>query len=354
MKSHNPATLPEPRGPVPLLRVAGKAFDCGLQLGELWRPALRDRAESPGSGTVSILGTKAIAGLFERHAPSVIDLHRGMAKGAGIPEDRLNSLFPAGAGLADGCTSFAVQPAATRDGKPLSGQTKDTGAERIEQYQVLALRIENGLHLLTLTYPGWLFGHGFAAGGCAIFRNSISCGNPGGKLPYDVWGLLAQTCPTVDDVRKLTLDHGVMEGFHCVIADERGGILGIEAGRTGYAFLGPENGLYTHTNHVMSGPPLSDIEDPPIYGIDGSEHRQKRLLELLARKAGQITGRSAFSALADHTNYPNSICSNDRANGGLTTAAVVAEPLSRLMHVCRGLPCNNPPVTYHLDPETAL
>lgn len=348
---HARAPIHQAQSPVPVFRVAGPAFDCGLRLGELWGPALRARAEKPDAGTASILGTPLIVRLFERHAPSVIDLHRGMAKAAGIPESRLFSIHPGGAGLKDGCTSFAVQSAVTRDGTPISGQTKDTGAERIAQFQALALRIKGGLELLTLTYAGWLFGHGFAAGGCSIFRNSISCGNPGGKLPYDVWGLLVHACSTVEEARKLTLDHGVMEGFHCAIADEHGGILGIESGKPGYAFLPPVNGIYTHTNHIMSGPPLTDVEEPPIYGIDGSQHRQKRLYELLETSRGQITGHSAFAALGDHTNYPNSICSDARANGGLTTAAVVVEPVKRLMHVSRGLPCRNPPITIRLEED---
>ena len=336
-------------GPVPCHRVSGPAFDCGLQLGELWGPALRQRAQNPGSGTVSILGTPSIVRLLERHAPSLIDLHRGMARSAGLPEPGLFSVFPGGPGLAGGCTSFAVHPSVTRDGAPLSGQTKDTGAERIAQFQVLALRIEGGMNLLTLTYPGWLFGHGFAAGGCSIFRNSLSCGNPGGKLPYDVWGLLVHALPSVEEARKLTLDYGVLEGGHCVLADEHGGILGVESGKAGYAFLSAVKGIYSHTNHVLSGPPLTIGEAPPIYGLDGAQHRQKRLYELLEKERGRITGLSAFAAMADHTNYPNSICSDARANGGLTTGTVVVEPLKRLIHVSRGLPCCNPPVTYRLE-----
>lgn len=343
----------EPVGPVPLLRVAGKAFDCGLQLGERWRTPLRERAEKPDAGAVPILITPGIVRLFERRAPSLLDLHRGMARGAGIPETRLFSVSPAGPGLAEGCTSFAVQPAAARNGSPLSGQTKDTGVERIGHFEVLALRIENGFEMLTLTYPGWLFGHGFAAGGCSIFRNSISCGNPGGRLPYDVWGLLAHACPTVEEVRKLTLDQGVRDGFHCTIADEHGGILGIEAGKPGYAFLPPADGLYIHTNHVLSGPPLETVERPPVYGLDGSQHRLERLRELLLHSRGSITSESAWAALSDHANYPDSICSDARAFGGLTTAAVIVEPRNRLMHVARGLPCRNPPVTVTLDPEPA-
>lgn len=356
MINRNPMTTPhaskplcQSQGPIPVLRVSGTALDCGLRLGELWGPAIRARADKPDTGTVPIFKNPLILRLFEHYVPSLVDLHRGMTRGAGIPEAKLFSVFPGGSAIGDGCTSFAVHPSVTKIGGPLSGQTKDTGAERIGQYQVLALRIEKGLQLLTLTYPGWLFGHGFAAGGCSVFRNSLSCGNPGGKLPYDIWGLLVHACPTVEEARKLTLDHGVMDGAHCAIADEHGGILGVESGSAGYAFLPPVNGIYTHTNHVMSGPPLSTVEKPPALGLDDSEHRQKRLYELLANEKGSLTGLSAFAALGDHAKYPTSICSDARANCGMTTAAVVVEPTRRLMHVCRGLPCLNPPVTIHLD-----
>ena len=66
----------------------------------------------------------------------------------------------------------------------------------------------------------WLFGHGFVRGGTSIFRNSMSLAKGSGSLPYDLWGLIAQHCPSVEDVIEMTNRHGVAGVFHVVVADE--------------------------------------------------------------------------------------------------------------------------------------
>src|SRR5690606_966766 len=148
------------------------------------------------------------------------DLYQSMAKYAGVP------LWAVAADMKnedltkpDGCTSFAIAPSHTLDGVPISGQTKDTSLTRAYQYQMLRLRFTDGTpNHLSLTYPGWLFGHGFIKGGCAIFRNTIYNPTPGKGLPYSIFGLLALHCPSVDDVVKLAKDHGVSMCFHIVAA----------------------------------------------------------------------------------------------------------------------------------------
>jgi hypothetical protein len=202
--------------------------------------------------------------------------------------------------------------------------------------------------MLSLTYQGWLFGHGFVEGGCAIFRNSLYAGAPeGGKLHYDIYGLLATHCKTVDEVEELTKKYGVQVGFHSVIADEKGGIVGIEAGKGGYAFLRPRKGLYTHANGVCGGPKLACHEETGDEYIANSPSRTNHLRENLEKNAGRLTPQLAWFALADHRECPRSICRHD-GEQGVTTSAVVAEPTRKLLHVSRGQPCSNWPKTYTL------
>ncbi len=330
-------------GDVPVRRVSGNARACGETLGALWREALQARARAGDPRSVSMLGTPLIVRLFERHAPCLIDLHQGMAHGAGLAEADLKSVFAAGEAPAEGCTSFALQPAATLAGAPISGQTKDTPPDRIGRYEVLALSIRDGWNLLTLTYPGWLFGHGFLVGGCAIFRNALNGGDPGGALPFDVWGLLAHACPTVGHARELTLRHGVRDGFHVALADAAGGVLGVEAGQAGYAFLEPDAGMYVHANHMLSGPPLEAHAVAPYYGWDNSRFRQARMQACLDARRGQWDAAGLFAVCGDHEGYPDSLCSDRRAGDEMTTAAVVADPTHRRLLVSAGLPCQHPP-----------
>jgi hypothetical protein len=287
---------------VPLLDIAGTSFACGEQLGYAWQDTLRlDATRLPDASPW--WHVPAWRRLLDRHAPHLIDLYLGMAKGAGLPEHRIGERAPP---PADGCTSFAIQPAATLHGHPLSGQTKDTPVARRHQYQLLRLRpTDTPAAALTLTYPGWLFGHGFVAGGCAIFRNSLYAGPGGGRLPYLVWGLLALHCPTVDDVLALTRDHCPDLGFHATVADEHGAIAGLEIGRAGTAVLTPANGLYIHANAVIDNPALQrDEQDDAHFQRADSHHRVRRLTALLTPDLGRLTPQLVHRGLTVTLGHP--------------------------------------------------
>ena len=62
---------------------------------------------------------------------------------------------------------------------------------------------------------------------------------------------------------------------------------------------------------------------------------------------GRLTPQIMLQNLSNHENYPLSICSH-RDKEYHTTACVIAEPTRGLLHVARGAPCQNWPVTYKL------
>jgi isopenicillin-N N-acyltransferase-like protein len=285
----------------------------------------------------------------EKYCPHLPDIYRGMAKAAGVPEDSLGEREPQPE-TPSGCTSFAIAPAATLEGIPISGQNKDVAVSRGRELLVLRMKMTNAPSLLTLTYTGstWLFGHGFVRGGTALFRNSLYVDRASRGLPYTVWGLLALHCATVDDVIELTNRHGVAEAFHVVVADEHGGILGIENGQGGVAYLRPQEGIYVHGNAVISDGPLHETErDAGPFRRAESVHRTKRLDERLRADRGRLTAELAYGALCDHDGYPVSVCRHQSAEAH-TAAAVIAEPTRGLLHVTHGAPCQNWPQTFAL------
>jgi isopenicillin-N N-acyltransferase like protein len=204
--------------------------------------------------------------------------------------------------------------------------------------------------MLTLAYTGstWLFGHGFVRGGTAIFRNSLYVDQGSGSLPYPIWGLIALHCPSVDDVIEMTNRYGVGTAGHAVVADERGGIVGIEFGKGGVVYLKPQQGIYAHANAVLSEGPLRAIENavPPFTRAE-SLHRTKRLTERLQAERGHLTAELAYGALCDHEGYPISICRHQSPRA-YTGAAVIAEPTRGLLHVTHGPPCQHWPRTYSI------
>jgi len=340
-----------PEGHVPLLSVAGTPYEAGVQLGYAWKEAFYHVARNWPPNTRPWWMDRRYARLISRHAPHLPDLYRGMAKGAGVPEKRLSDPAPGGTpSLAEepgGCTSFAVHPTTTLDGIPISGQTKDTGSQQQFRFVVLRLQLRGAPSALTLTYPGLLFGHGFVAGGCSLFRNSLFAGSAEKGLPAHVWGLLALHCTTAEAAGEIALRYGIQGGGHYTIADAKGGIVGVEWGQGGVAILRPKRGIYTHANAVVSGARLRRYEKGGSWGPLNSLQRQTRLRQRLEADRGRLTAQLAFMALCDHVRYPRSICRHESLDA-LTTAAVVVEPTRGLLHATRGAPCMNWPKTYAL------
>jgi isopenicillin-N N-acyltransferase-like protein len=329
-----------------VVEVAGTTRDCGRMLGERWRAALRASSDKR-RGEEQWWRRPIFQGLIKTHAPHVPELYAGMAEGAGIATAEL--IAPVPSDLSAGCTSFAVAPDATRDGRLICGQTKDAPTERTRRNVILKLSPSDAPPALTMTYPGMLFGHGFVAGGCAIFRNSI-CVNPvptRDALPYDAWGLLALHCKTVDDVCALTEGRPVTEHFHCTVCDTRGGIVGIEHADGESAFLRPMAGLYTHANNINSGGALLAREACDEDFRKHSQHRRDRLMHRLRESGRRSTIETVHQALCDHDGHPFGVC-NHESERFCTTAALVAEPARGSLLISTGPPCRNAPKEFRL------
>jgi len=332
-------------GEIPQLSIMGTVAECGLRLGAGWREALREQCRVPEHcDRKPWWEQRAVKPLVETHAPHLPVLFENMAKGAGMPIEHLLPLGPPD----QGCTTFAIEGRQTIGGYPLCGQTKDTPSDRTYRYLVLCLEFTDAPALLTLTYPGWLFGHGFAAGRCSIWRNSLNTKNRPAGLALPVWGLLAMHCRSVAEVAAMTLANGIDTSCHSTVVDSHGGIAGIECTDGGIDVLEPENGIYVHANAVRGKDALRVTEiDLETFKREESFTRERRFRELAEAEQGRITPQKLMAFLGDHSGHPVGICRH-QSDEARTTAAVVAEPAAGVLHVVRGNPCSNWSVSYAL------
>jgi len=216
---------------------------------------------------------------------------------------------------------------------------------------VLRVKIAYGPGYLTVTYPGEFFGHGFASPGTSVFRNSlfVTTTGTGGELPYDAFGLLALFSKSVDEVAEVAQRHGVRTVGHVSVSEASGRTVGFELCQGRVELINGRNGLYAHSNHTVS-PALRALvteKDTEAERDSASQHRERRLYELMEQERGRLTPQIMLRCLADHAGYPLSICRH-HSRRSHTTAAIVVEPSRGLLHVTRGNPCQNWPTTYTL------
>ena len=335
-----------PEGTVPLISVEGTAYECGLWYGESVRQRYPDYIKSlPASRWWNDMSGDAKR-LYDRHVPHMFDVHRGLAEGIGATASASASQ------VQSGCTSFGVSGEVTLDGHPISGQTKDTKYENAHMYIVLRMRIKDAPTILTLAYPGGVSGYGMWSTGMSKFGNSLySTADSENGLQMEEWAILALSGKSVDEGVELAKRHGIREAGNLLISDAQGESRSVEFNVGGLSVLTPREGILTHGNHP-EGPETSPYD---AYGDsegaterENSRYRMHGLWRMIDAERGRLTAQRAMTLMADHTYYPQGICRHwvDGKPEMETTAVVAVEPTRSRLHVTRGQPCCNWPVTY--------
>ncbi len=327
---------------VPLIAVEGTALECGRQYAELMAQRYPDEREYLDRALVWDDLDAPTRRLVEARAPWLLDLYQGLNETAGAA--RADRDAPA-----EGCTSFGVAGAVTRDGHPLAGQTKDTGPQSRDRYIVLRMRIRDAPTILVLAYPGEVLGYGIWSTGMSLFRNSLHSSGGGEKgLTMVQWGLLALAGRRCEEAVELARQFGLIGSGNFLITDGNGVSCSVEFNAGGVDVIDATDGIATHANHP-EGRSTGPYERYPIDVLrEDSRYRQSRLRELLAAQRGRVTPESVIPMLADHARHPLGLCRHPVDDLPLrqTTAGVVAETARGRLHVTRGNPCENRAFVY--------
>lgn len=343
--SRGSASRVMPALPFPVISVEGNVREAGEQLGALWMDAYQHAAAQQKPDAAPWWQQAAHRKLIRRYAPYLPDFYAALARGAKLKPEQISVR----AVVPPACTSFALAPAVTLARQPLSGQTKDTSVLRGLQMQVLRLRFTDGApsHLM-VTYPTWFGGYGFVAGGCTFYGNALYVEpRTDGKLLLDAFATLVHHCPDVEHVMRLARDYPVASVGHFTVADEQGGIVGLENGPGPTVFCKPQRGIYVHANAVLRDRRLRASEDRRAdekrdFRRPDSEARVAALTASLQAERGRLTPQLLYGALMDHHNHPASVCRH-QSEQAATTAVIIAEPTQRRLTAVRGPACQNWP-----------
>jgi isopenicillin-N N-acyltransferase-like protein len=209
---------------------------------------------------------------------------------------------------------------------------------------VLDARPDDGPDFVTVVEAGLLAKAGLNAAGLGLVTNALvtdaDTGTPG--LPYHVLLRAILDCATVTEALQVLQAGSRSSSANYLIAHASGAALDIEAAPGDFTRLYlrlPEHGLLLHTNHFLS--PGLDPVDVSLWAMPDSAVRLQRLR---AGAAGSATLDEFRVLLADHADYPHSICSHpDPADHPLEQGATIASLLidlnARRLWLAAGNPC---------------
>ena len=348
---------------LPLVRLSGTPYEQGARHGQQLRERVRQnvavyfdrfaREVQLAPADVLARARRCRADVEARNEDYAAAM-RGVADGAGIDLDRIVALnvryellydrFGAIA-MADGCTSFAVSPAAAASGHLLLGQNWDWIPE--VKGAVLHTIEPDGLETLSFTEAGIVGGKiGLNSAGLGLAINGLS-------TTADDWERLGTPfhARCFEILRRRDLDAAVRVvtgspracATNFLIAQVPDRVANVEAAPDSVYVAGWVDRWLVHANHFVVPDILGVVETPserrPI-----SCHRQGRLQELLAT-GSPVTVEDVQRYLRDHEGFPDSICRHEdpaepEEERYATVASVVMDLHERVLSIADGPPCH--------------
>jgi len=329
-----------PSGPIPIFEFRGTHRQVGQQIGEAMKSRLQRMAAGAREGLprgVSwddmLLQGQAYLVPSREVYPQYIDELEGIAEAAGLPFDELFlwlceelwepaawrafSLPPAAAGGteggdtlpcggAKGCTDMVARGPATADGSTLVAHTNDLGPEVEADLVILKVQAGDEPGFLGVSVGGAGYSAGFNAAGISMTGNQVDCNDirPGVPRLLCVRAILAAR--RLEEAMNACLLPRRASNYNNVIADAHGEVYSMEGSATDCEPVYIEGDLLAHANHYAS-PPMRRFE-ADRNAISGSVIRHNRAWRLLRENHGRLTPERFQSLLADHANYPGSIC----------------------------------------------
>jgi len=369
-----------PSDPIPLFEFRGTHRQVGRQIGEAMKPRLQCMAAAAREGLprgVSwddmLLKGQAYLAHSRAAYPEYVGEVEGIAEASGLPFDELflwlceelwepaawraSFLPPAAAGGteggdapplrgAKGCTDLVARGRATVDGSTLVAHTNDLGPEVEEDLVILKVQAGDDPEFLGITVGGVGYSAGFNAAGISMTGNQVDCNDirPGVPRLLCVRAILAAR--RLQEAMDACLLPSRASNYNNVIADANGEVYSMEGSATDCEPIYIEGDLLAHANHYVSTPMRRFEADRSA--ISGSVIRHNRAWRLLRENYGSLTPERLQVLLADHANYPGSICKHGTES--VTVFSLVIRLEERRAWIGKGRPCQTTYYEYVLEP----
>jgi len=339
--------------PIPVIKVSGTHREVGQQIGEKMKPRLqriipRLRAHLPPGVEWKDMLLKGRLCLAHSRAvyPQFVEELEGIAEAAELSFEEAflaicEELWEPAAWHADfstlakGCTDFAARGQATINGATLVAHTNDLPSEAEEDLVILRVQAGDEPEFLGVAVAGLGFSAGFNAAGISMTGNAVSCSDIRPGVPRMLIARAILAARRLGEAMDACLLPLRASNYNNVIADPSGEIYSMEGSATDCEPIYIDGDIMAHTNHYLSWP-MRRFEAHRNY-IGGSIIRYNRAMRLMAENYGRLSPELFQKLLADHTNYPTSICKH--AGTTVTVFSIIINLNELRAWIGRGRPC---------------
>jgi isopenicillin-N N-acyltransferase-like protein len=344
---------------IPLLQFRGSHRQVGQQIGESMRQTIQRMVqELPREGRQGRTWQQHLdMGLVFQSAsrsayPQYMEELEGIAQAAGVPFDELFLLMceelwesPLWGAAGRGCTDMAARGAATADGSTLLAHTNDLAPGAESDLVILQVQAGDEPEFLGVSVGGVGYSAGFNAAGISLTGNELSSNDvrPGVPRLIIVRAILAAR--RLGEAMDACLLPQRASSYNNIIADSYGEIYSMEGSATDCEPVYITGDLLAHANHYAA-PPMRQYE-ADRNDIGGSVIRHNRAMRLLAEHYGHLSPERFQMLLADHANYPASICKH--AGESVTAFSIIIDLTALRAWIGPGRPCQTEYRQYSLD-----
>lgn len=342
--------------PIPIIEARGDHRTVGRQIGAACKPQIERMLSGLREGFPAgvtwddMLRQSAVYLEHSRVAyPQYVAELEGIAEGAGTPFEEIflsmcEELWEAAAWR--GCSDMAARGRATADGSTLIAHTNDLLPESEENLVILKIQAGDEPEFIGVSSGGVGISAGFNASGISLTGNQLDQNDIRPGVPRLLVARAILSSKRLGEAIEHCLLPSRASSYNNLIADTNGEVYSMEGSATDCEPLYIEGDILAHTNHYLS-PVMRHFEDDRN-DIGGSVFRYNRAMRLLRENFGQLTPELFQTLLADHADYPASICKHGLET--VTVFSIIVQPETRRAWIGRGKPCETEFIEYQLEP----
>ncbi len=353
----------EKRGPYPLIEITAETpFERGVQYGsqaagrigacvEYYRESFEkqgftwEKAKEYAMGYVPSI---------EADMPEILEEAKGLAYGSGRELGEIMAVncryeiskLP----KPEECTTAAVLPEASRDGRTYAVKNWDFYVETMAHIVLLRIRTKE-YSAIGWAEAGQMPREGFNSFGIAIVNNGMQSihDSYGEGLPVTFLRRRVLACRSFEEAAGLVQNYKRCVSNNIMLVGEKGQVLDFEVQPERMDQVYSQGGILTHANHFVVDAAADAFPQRP-------KVRDVRLMELLARRRGDIDVPYIMECMKDHEYWPKAICSHPTFEGdkrtyipgGITVASMIVDFAEKTAYICSGPPCEGEYIAYQL------